>query len=124
MNTLPRPASPCGSFAGGARALAFTAAAFGFAGCVLLPPGTSTGDVAASRSQPALVLSPPPGDEAESMKGWEGATRDADLRHVVLDVTVDLDGGRLTGQVTSTFMMLRPATRTLRGRATSRSRIQ
>lgn len=89
------------------------------AGCVLLPPGTSSGDVAANESRPALVLSPPPGeseggDVPARRAAWEGLSRDADLRHLALDVHIDLEAGKLYGIATSTFRMLRSDTKTLR----------
>ena len=92
---------------------------FPCAGCVLLPPGTSSGDVAANEPRPVLVLSPAPGegegvDERGRQAAWEGLTRDADLQHLGLDVHLDLEAGRLYGTATNTFKMLREGTRSLR----------
>lgn len=101
---------------GWSRLLA-TGSLFG-AGCVFLPPGTSTGDVAALRRTPPLVLAPAPGDEwasteRPSTSTWHGASRSADLTHVAIEVEVGIESGMLVGIVTNTFTALRPNTSTI-----------
>lgn len=77
--------------------------------CVLLPPGTSTGEVAARREAPPIVL----GSEEPLAPRWSAdtrqrsATRAADLVHISAELTFDLEASRLYGSATSTFRMMR-----------------
>lgn len=84
------------------------------AGCVLVPPGTSTGDVAARRQGPPIAL----GASDLDAPAWSGsaartATRSADLVRVAADLTLDLEATRIYGSATSTLRMMRTGVETL-----------
>lgn len=87
------------------------------AGCVFLPPGTSSGEVSARVPLADLVLSEPteprrsegPGERGPD-PGWSGASRAADLTFVAADLTISPDLDRIEGIVRSTFVALRPGT--------------
>lgn len=87
-------------------------------GCVFVPPGTSAGGLAATTGATPLVLSEPAAGSRDAVRGLfagpVGVSRDADLRHVVIDLTLDLEGERIHGSVQSTFQSLRDGTQTLR----------
>ena len=64
------------------------------------------------------MLSPAPGLEVAQVERplastRRGATRSADLTHVVIEVRVEIESGKLVGNVTNTFTSLRPNTRTI-----------
>ena len=87
------------------------AAAVALSACVLVPPGTSTGDLAAVSNDQPLVLSPAGGAGGDAE--WLGASRDADLTHVALDLTLDLETQRIFGEVKLVFTALRADTRVI-----------
>ncbi len=87
------------------------AAAVALSACVLVPPGTLTGDLAAVSNDPPLVLSPAGGTGGDGE--WLGASRDADLTHVALDLTLDLETQRIFGEVKLVFTALRAETRAI-----------
>ncbi|MEM9380938.1 MAG: hypothetical protein AAGB93_13380 [Planctomycetota bacterium] len=86
--------------------------AVAFAACVVVPPGTTTGDLAAVSGEPPLVLSAPPRSAGGGTAAarWRGASRDADLAHVVIDLSLDLEAQRVIGEVALTFEALREGT--------------
>lgn len=90
-------------------ALALSVAGAAAAACVYVPPGTSSGELAAVKNDAPLVLSAAGGAGGE--QAWRGASRPADLTHVVVDVALDVEGGRVVGTVECQFRALRPATR-------------
>ncbi|MEM8713997.1 MAG: hypothetical protein AAGG01_23895, partial [Planctomycetota bacterium] len=79
-------------------------------GCVFLPPGSSVNGQAVATGEAPLVLSPAPSDGESLPRTWAGASRDADLIHLALDVVLDLESDRIVGKVTHTFRALREGT--------------